>query len=95
MSLENQNKKLMVLTLGVGGKNGEDIAHGLFFSIKNQNPDCIFLITSSESYQKTFPQLKKMIDDWGRPVQIEEKRFEEINDFELLHNKYKIIYFLL
>lgn len=84
---ENANKKLMIITVGTG-KDGSDIAHGIFYSIEKQNPDNILLITSSESKHLTLPHLNYYLEKWGKNIPIEEQIIEEINDFEKLHIKY-------
>ncbi|MBS3945867.1 MAG: TIGR02710 family CRISPR-associated protein [Melioribacter sp.] len=87
MNFENKNKKLMFVTVGTG-KVGKDIAHGIFYSIKNQNADSLVLIASKTSSEITFPFLKEMLQGSGRQYNIEEKLFEEVDDFEKLHNNY-------
>jgi CRISPR-associated protein (TIGR02710 family) len=87
MDKSNQNKKVLIMTVGTGA-TGADIAHGLFFSIEKQNPEIVVFITSSESRQLTLPHLNNLLDKWGKNIQKEEKIIEEINDFEKLHNQY-------
>lgn len=87
MIIENQNKKLMFVTIGTG-KDGKDIAHGIFFSIKNQNPDVVVLIASNESAKITFPHLSELLLSSGKNYQIDKIEINDIDDFEKLHNSY-------
>jgi len=52
MDKTNQHKKVLIMTVGTGA-TGEDIAHGLFFSIKDSNPDLLVLIGSQKSFDTT------------------------------------------
>jgi CRISPR-associated protein (TIGR02710 family) len=87
MKTDNKIKKLMFITVGTG-KDGSDIAHGIFFSIKSHNPDSCIFIGSTESINITLPHLKKLLDESGKNYNSEEIIVEEINDFEKLHNRY-------
>ena len=87
MLIENRNKKLMFITVGTG-KDGKDIAHGISFSIKNQNPEVVVLIASETSAKITFPFIKESLNKLGKQIQIDEKLYNEIDDFEKLHNAY-------
>ncbi|MBN2572350.1 MAG: TIGR02710 family CRISPR-associated protein [Ignavibacteriales bacterium] len=92
MASENFIKKLMFITLGTG-KDGSDVAHGIYFSIKNQNPDHIVIIASSKSYEITFPHLEKQFNQLGKNIHIEKIIIEEIDDLEKLHITYSDIIF--
>ncbi|WP_337873474.1 TIGR02710 family CRISPR-associated CARF protein [Ignavibacterium sp.] len=87
MVLENKTKKVLIMTIGTGA-NGEDIAHGLFFSIKDANPNLLVLIGSDKSFELTLPHLGKLIKNEGIDCEIIEKQIDEIDDFEKLHFKY-------
>src|SRR5690606_31357914 len=89
---ENSNKKLMFITVGVGGTNGEDIAHALFYTIKHCNPDVVVFLASNESWDKVSFHLLPNLENWRKNLVVEKKIIGEIDDFELLHNEfYRII----
>jgi len=93
--LENKNKKVLVMTIGTGA-TGTDIAHGLFFSIKDANPNLLILIGSQKSFETTLNHLKKLIQQADLQIEIEEKIIDEVNDLEKLHFEYtKLIHYLV
>jgi len=81
---EIKNKKVLLMTVGTGDK-GSDIAHGLFFSIKDSNPDILILMGSQKSFDITLNYLKELISKEKINCKIEEKVVSDINDFEILH----------
>lgn len=95
MNTEKKYKKVLIMTIGTGS-TGADIAHGLFFSIKDSNPNLLILIGSEKSFEITLPHLKNLIAQEDLNLEILEKLIEEVNDFEFLHFEYsKIINELL
>lgn len=90
MNTENKLKKVLIITIGTGA-TGSDIAHGLFFSIKDSNPNLLVLIGSQKSFKTTLPHLENMIKAEGMDCQITKKEIEEINDFEKLHFEFSRI----
>ncbi|MEP0861581.1 MAG: TIGR02710 family CRISPR-associated protein [Ignavibacterium sp.] len=84
------NKKVLLMTIGTGA-TGADIAHGLFFSINDSNPDLLVLIGSSKSFETTLPALKNLIEQNKIRVEIIEKIIDEINDLEFLHFEFSKI----
>lgn len=90
MDNNNKSKKVLIMTVGTGA-TGADIAHGLFFSIKDSNPDLLILIGSKKSFDVTLNYLKALIQKEALDCIIEEKEIEEINDFEKLHFEYSNI----
>lgn len=95
MNTENKTKKVLLMTVGTGA-TGADIAHGLFFSIKDSNPNLLILIGSSKSFDITLPYLEELIKKENFETEIEKIIIEEINDFEKLHFEYQnIIYSLI
>jgi len=86
----NKNKKVLIMTVGTGA-TGADIAHGLFFSINDSNPDLLVLIGSQKSFDSTLSHLKELIKKESIDCEIVEKNIEEINDFERLHFEYSNI----
>lgn len=84
---ENRNKKVLMMTVGTGA-TGTDIAHGLFFSIKDSNPDLLILIGSRKSFEVTLSCLEELIRKDAIECDIEKKEIDEINDFEKLHFEY-------
>ncbi|MEI9476707.1 MAG: hypothetical protein WCO26_09040 [Deltaproteobacteria bacterium] len=47
-------KKAMIVSVGTG-KEGKDIAHGICFSIQQQNPDLLLFLTTEKSRETTMP----------------------------------------
>lgn len=90
MDKTNQHKKVLIMTVGTGA-TGEDIAHGLFFSIKDSNPDLLVLIGSQKSFEATLGYLKDLMNKESIDCEVDEKVIEEINDFEKLHFEYSNI----
>jgi CRISPR-associated protein (TIGR02710 family) len=87
MDKTNQHKKVLIMTVGTGA-TGADVAHGLFFSIKDSNPDLLVLIGSQKSFDSTLSYLKELINKESIDCDVVEKVIEEINDFEKLHFEY-------
>lgn len=95
MNAINRTNKVLIMTIGTGA-SGADIAHGLFFSIKDSNPNLLILIGSSKSFETTLPHLKNLITHGDLQLELLEKIIEEVNDLESLHFQYsKIITDLL
>ncbi|MDT3697229.1 MAG: TIGR02710 family CRISPR-associated CARF protein [Ignavibacterium sp.] len=88
--IENNSKKVLIMTVGTGA-SGSDVAHGLFFSIKDSNPAILILIGSSKSFETTLPHLKNMINAENINLEIVENLIEEVNDLENLHFQYSDI----
>jgi len=51
-------KKAMIITVGTG-RTGEDIAHAICVSIKQQNPDYIVFLKTRETDERTMPFIRK------------------------------------
>ena len=81
---ENKSKKVLIMTVGTGA-NGADIAHGLFFSIKDSNPNILILIGSVKSFETTLPHIKNLIAEEEIDLELVEMLIEEVNDLEFLH----------
>lgn len=90
MDKTNQHKKVLIMTVGTGA-TGEDIAHGLFFSIKDSNPDLLVLIGSQKSFDTTLSHLRELINKEQIDCEVVENVIEEIIDFEKLHFEYSNI----
>jgi hypothetical protein len=90
MDKTNQHKKVLIMTVGTGA-TGADIAHGLFFSIKDSNPDLLVLIGSQKSFETTLSHLRELINKEQIDCEVVENVIEEINDFEKLHFEYSNI----
>ena len=88
MTNNNSNKKLMFITVGVGGGNGQDISHALFYTIKHCNPSSVVFLASKESWDKVSVYLLKDLEGWNADLEIQEEIINEIDDFEFLHNKF-------
>lgn len=88
--IENKSKKVLIMTVGTGA-SGSDVAHGLFFSVKDSNPDILILVGSSKSFQTTLPHLKNLINAENINLEIVENLIEEVNDLENLHFQYSDI----
>jgi CRISPR-associated protein (TIGR02710 family) len=86
----NHQKKVLIMTVGTGA-TGADIAHGLFFSIKDSNPDLLVLIGSQKSFDTTLNHLRELINKEQMDCEVVENVIEEINDFEKLHFEYSNI----
>jgi CRISPR-associated protein (TIGR02710 family) len=87
MPQENENKKIMFISLGTG-KSGDDIAHGLYYSISNLSPDQIVIFASDESLKGTYPHLEKNLKSYRTVIPVEKEINNEINDVEILYEYY-------
>lgn len=87
MNTENKSKKVLIMTLGTGA-TGSDIAHGLFFSIKDANPNLLMVIGSQKSFKITLTHLKNLIQQDQLQIELVEKIIDEVNDLETLHFEY-------
>ncbi len=58
-------KKAMIVSVGTG-KEGKDIAHGICFSIRQNNPDFLIFLTTDESRKTTLPFVFDDCDRAGR-----------------------------
>jgi CRISPR-associated protein (TIGR02710 family) len=87
MSIDNSTKKLFIATLGTGA-TGEDIAHAIFFSVNQHNPDAAVFIVSKETKEKTLPfveeQIKKNKPDLACSIEL----VDEVIEFDTLHKTY-------
>ncbi len=85
------NKKLYIATVGTGA-SGTDIAHALFQSLNQYNPDTAVFIVSKETKIKTLPFIEEKIKSHKPTLEYFAELEEEINEFEELHNSFvKII----
>ena len=61
-----KEKKALIISVGTGTRTEqnvqESLAHGLLYSIKNQNPDKIFFVVTKESEEKTLPLILHQIE---------------------------------
>lgn len=71
--------KAIVITVGTG-KNREDIAHGICFSIRNQNPDYILFLVSKISDKETMPFILENSSMQNKKYDI--KILSDVNDIE-------------
>ncbi len=74
--------KTMIITVGTG-RDRQDIAKAILFSIKQHNPDLVWFLVSAISGEETLPIITKDIS-----VTYEAKKFEEINDVEKIYFEY-------
>jgi len=62
-----KGKKALIISVGTGTRPEQDsqesLAHGIAYSIKNQNPDQIFFVVTKESQEKTLPLVLSQIDN--------------------------------
>jgi len=91
MTSENQNKKLMFISVGVGGGDGSDIAHALFYTIKHCNPDAVVFLASAESWDKVSVHLLPQHQEFNGFLLVEKEIVNEIDDFQYLHNEFSEI----
>lgn len=87
-----RKKTVLLMTVGTGIGSGENLAHGIFFSIESHNPDEIFLF-GSEASKKTIEHIHDdILEDYGRYEFIQ---IEHIDDFKEYFNaiKSKIVEF--
>ena len=75
--------KAMVITVGTG-RDREDISKAILFSIKQQNPDIIYFLVSDLSEKETLPLITSNLT-----VPYVPKKFQEINDVEIIYFEYK------
>ena len=87
MAAKNENKKLYIATVGTGA-SGSDIAHAIYFSLGQHNPDVAVFILSKETKDKTYPFIEEKLKT-NRPALIYYPEVvEEVNEFEILHKAY-------
>lgn len=85
------NKKLYIATVGTGA-SGEDIAHAIYFSINQQNPDYAVFIVSRKTQDETLPFIEKILKEKIHELKYNVELQEEVNEFETLYDSYlKII----
>jgi CRISPR-associated protein (TIGR02710 family) len=78
-------KKAMIITVGVG-RNGQDIAHGIAYSIRSQNPNFILFVGSELSIEQTLKYILQFIDLTAEQYIV--KTDNEVNDVEKLYRLY-------
>lgn len=81
------NKKLYIATVGTGA-SGSDIAHAIYFSLNQYNPDTAVFIVSKETKEKTLPFIEDKIKSNKSDLEYFVELEEEVNEFESLHNSY-------
>lgn len=70
--------KAMIISVGTG-KEGRDIAHGIFFSIQHHNPDLTIFLNTAKSSETTMPYI---IED----CKLNQRKWKEIiHSIALLH----------
>ena len=74
-------KKAMLITVGTG----EGVAHGLSYSIKQQNPDYILFLATEDSEKNTIPEILKnsKIENYHLIIS------KDINDIDNLYKEYE------
>lgn len=83
-------KKLFIATVGTG-QSGKDIAHAIYFSLCQHNPNTAVFIVSKETRENTLPYLEERIRTESQDLEYYCEEVQEINDFEILHKEYVII----
>jgi CRISPR-associated protein (TIGR02710 family) len=89
MEMKNSHK-LYIATIGTGA-SGDDIAHAIYFSINDKNPDAAVFIVSKETKEKTLPFIVEKLEINKPTLTRFEEQIEEINEFEILHKAYLAI----
>jgi CRISPR-associated protein (TIGR02710 family) len=77
--------KAMIVTVGTGTKNVKDLAHGIAFSIKRQNPDFVCFVVTEKSKQETIPYILDELALDGN--QYEFKEIQDENDVEIIYQQ--------
>jgi hypothetical protein len=72
-------RKAMIISVGTG-KEGKDIAHGICFSIQQQNPDMLLFLHTEESKRTTMPFVIEDCKLKGR--QWKEFNLSDVDDIE-------------
>ena len=81
-----RKKTVLLMTVGTGIGSGEDLAHGIFFSIESHNPDEIFFF-GSEASKKTIAHIHdEILEDYDGYEFIQ---VEHIDDFKEYFNAIK------
>ena len=81
-----RKKTVLLMTVGTGIGSGEDLAHGIFYSIESHNPDEIFFF-GSEASKKTISHIHNdIIEDYDGYEFIQ---VEHIDDFKEYFNEIK------
>jgi CRISPR-associated protein (TIGR02710 family) len=92
MNIENSNKKLMLVTVGVGAGDGRDIAHGLYYTIDHCNPDIVLFIASQDSWNKISPFLIPELQKKNKHIEIPDPAIvTEIDNFDRLNDEFTAI----
>ncbi|WP_295613672.1 TIGR02710 family CRISPR-associated CARF protein [uncultured Methanobrevibacter sp.] len=88
-----RKKTVLLMTVGTGIGGGENLAHGIFYSIESHNPDKILFFGSKASKNTIMHIHDKIIEDYEDYEFIE---IEHIDDFKEYFNaiKSKIIEFI-
>jgi len=84
--------KALIISVGTGVRpdNVQSIAHGLLFSIKNNNPDKIFFVASGESCKTTLPEVLQAIRQPHEEIILPDA--DDVNSiYECLLSKYNDI----
>ncbi len=81
--------KAMIITVGTG-RNREDIAGGITFSIKRENPNRIFFLVTPQSKSETLPIIIKKSGLTKRKYKIFEH--EEADDIQKLYLSYEVFF---
>lgn len=77
--MTERRKKAMIISVGTG-KEGKDIAHGICFSIQQQNPDFIVFLITDKSRETTMPFIMEDCSLKGREWR--EVNFSDPDDVE-------------
>lgn len=78
-------KKAMIITVGVG-RNGQDVAHGIAYSVKSQNPNFILFAGSDMSINQTLEHILRFVHLTDEQYTV--KTDNEVNDVERLYRLY-------
>jgi CRISPR-associated protein (TIGR02710 family) len=87
MTIDYSNQKLYIATLGTGA-SGKDIAHAIYFSLNQQNPDVAVFLVSQKTKTETFPLIEEILKTNKPNLVYNAEIFDEVNEFEVLHKSY-------
>lgn len=77
--------KAMIVSVGTGTRDVKDLAHGISFSIRHQNPEFICFVVTKESRQTTIPFLLEELS--LNENQYELKEIQDENDVERIYRE--------
>lgn len=77
--------KAMIITVGTGTRDAKDLAHGIAFSIRQQNPEFVSFVVTKESKNTTIPYILERLS--LKEDQYVLKEIQDENDVERIYEE--------